>query len=59
MPKLREVRERLGISRLKLSKLTGIDYGALTKIEQGKIYFYPGWKKRIAVVLGVQENELE
>jgi transcriptional regulator with XRE-family HTH domain len=59
MSKLREVRERLGISRLKLSRLTGIDYGALTKIEQGKIYFYPGWKKRIARALGVNEAELE
>lgn len=59
MANLRQVREKLGVSRRKLANLTGIDYVALYRVEKGDMKFYGGWKKRVAQALGVSETELE
>ncbi len=55
---LRKVREKRGISQLRLSQVTGIAPGTISNIETGKIIAYPGWKKRLADALGVPEMEI-
>ncbi|MDK2887923.1 MAG: Helix-turn-helix domain [Thermoanaerobacter sp.] len=55
---IRAIRERCGMSRAELSRRTGIDYSTLWKIEKGLIALFPGWRRRIAEALGVDEREL-
>lgn len=51
-------REKKGLSKQKLSQLTGISPSNLYHIETGKIFAYPGWRKRISEALDVPEAEL-
>lgn len=50
--------ERQHISKLRLSKLTGIAHPSLYNAINGKIPFYDGWKRRIAEALGKAEEDL-
>ncbi|MGB9663050.1 MAG: helix-turn-helix domain-containing protein [Moorellaceae bacterium] len=59
MTKLRQVREKIGLSRMRVSKLAGIDYSTMCKLEKGEMRLYPGWRKRIAQALNVKESDLE
>lgn len=59
MAKLKELRERKGLTRKELAIRTGIDYATLYKLEKGQLIVYPGWRKRLAQALGVKEEELE
>lgn len=56
--KLREKRKERGLSQLKLSLVTNIAPGDISRIENGWIKPYPSWKKRIARALGTTETEL-
>lgn len=56
--KLEKVMQEKGVTRNKLSRLTGIAptdiYGALS----GNRKMYSGWKKRIAAALDVEVSEI-
>ena len=56
--KLKTVRLEKGFSQLDLSAKTRISPGTISNIESGKIYPYPGWRKRLSRALGLPENEL-
>lgn len=56
--KLKEVRKKRGLSQLKLAFLTGIAPGDISRIENGWIRPYPGWRKRLAKALSTPQTEL-
>jgi transcriptional regulator with XRE-family HTH domain len=56
--KLKQVRNERGLSQLRLALLTGIAPSELSRIENGWIRPYPGWRKRLARALGTTEAEL-
>lgn len=55
---LRKIRLEKGLSQLQLSYLVEISPQAISNIENGKIFVYDGWKKRLAAALEVTEVEL-
>ncbi|HUW45632.1 MAG TPA: helix-turn-helix transcriptional regulator [Dehalococcoidia bacterium] len=55
---LQGVRKQKGLSQLRLSFLTGIPPSDISRIENGWLKPYPGWRKRLARALGVSEAEL-
>jgi transcriptional regulator with XRE-family HTH domain len=55
---LKEYRKKQCISQLKLSYMANIAPGTISNIENGKIYVYPGWKKRISEALKIPESVL-
>jgi len=56
--RLKEVRNERGFSQLRLAMLTGIAPGDISRIENGWIRPYAGWRKRFARALGRTEVEL-
>lgn len=58
MNKLKEVRKGKGLSQLRLAMVTGISPWDISRIENGWIRPYAGWRKRLARALGVTEKEL-
>lgn len=52
MLRLRFEREKRGLSQLELSILSGIHTATISKLELGKLYPYPKWRKRLAEALG-------
>jgi len=58
MSNLQKVRKEKGLSQLKLSMMTGIAPGDISRIENDWLRPYPGWRKRLARALGVSEQEL-
>lgn len=52
MLRLKAERLRRGISQYRLAMLTGIHPSTLCRIETGKVYPYPGWRKRLGEALG-------
>jgi len=58
MNKLRKARKEKGLSQLKLAFMTGIAPNEISRIENGWLKPYPGWRKRLSRVLGVPETEL-
>lgn len=59
MIRLREERLRRGLSQTKLSIMTGIASTDISAIENGWKKPFPGWKKRIAGALEVEDSEAE
>lgn len=59
-PKLRlqEEREARGWSQAELCRRTGIHPTTLSRLEGGKVYPYPGWKRRLSRALGIPGDEL-
>lgn len=55
---LQKVRKQRGLSQLRLSFLTGIPPSDISRIENGWLKPYPGWRKRLSRALGVPELEL-
>jgi transcriptional regulator with XRE-family HTH domain len=55
---LRKFRKQKRLSQLKLAFLTGIAPGDISRIENGWLKPYPGWRRRFADALGVTENQL-
>jgi len=55
---LKESRTKKGFSQLTLAKLTNIAPTDISRIENGWLRPYPGWRKRLAKALGVTEKEL-
>jgi transcriptional regulator with XRE-family HTH domain len=58
MNNLREIRTRKKLSQLDLAKLTDIAPAEISRIENDWLRPYPGWRKRFADALGVEEGEL-
>jgi transcriptional regulator with XRE-family HTH domain len=58
MNNLREIRKRKGLSQLRLAMVTGISPWDISRIENGWIRPYEGWRKRLTRALGVTEAEL-
>jgi len=56
--RVREIREKLGLSRRALSKKAGIDYNVLFLLERGEFPFYPKYRRLLSEALGVSEEEL-
>lgn len=56
--KLSAVRKSKGLSQLRLSFLTGIPPSDISRIENGWLVPYPGWRKRFARALGATEHEI-
>lgn len=57
-PKLEKVMNEKGITRNKLSKLTGIAPTDIYCGLRGDKKLFPGWKRRIADVLEVEVDEI-
>jgi len=55
---LKKVRKERGLSQLRLAMVTGIAPTEISRIENGWIRPWPGWRKRLARALGVTESEL-
>lgn len=51
-------REKYGWSKSELSRRSGVGLSEISRIEAGKIYPYPGWRRKIAVALSIPEEEL-
>ncbi|MFC1875173.1 helix-turn-helix domain-containing protein [Chloroflexota bacterium] len=58
MNRLKEIRTKRGFSQLTLAKLTNIAPTDISRIENGWVLPYRGWRKRLARALGVTEKEL-
>lgn len=58
MNRLREVRKEKGLSQLKLAFMTGIAPSEISRIENGWLKPYPGWRKRLSRALDMPESEL-
>lgn len=56
--KLKEIREIRGLSQFELAKLADITPSDISRIENSKIFAYPGWRKRLANALEVEEKEI-
>ncbi len=55
---LRKCREEKKMSQLELGRLSRIAPSVISMIEAGKQYPFPGWQRRIAEVLEVQEKAI-
>jgi len=55
---LRKIRQGKNLSQLALGRKTGIAGNIISNLENGKIFPYPGWRKRIATALSVPEQDL-
>ena len=56
--KLKEIMYQRRISQSKLSMIAGINATQLNKAINGKIEFFPNWRKRISKALEMDEAEL-
>ncbi|SHH87225.1 helix-turn-helix transcriptional regulator [Desulfosporosinus lacus] len=55
---LKEMREFKGLSQFQLSKRADVNPADISRLENGKIFAYPGWRKKISEALGVTEIEI-
>lgn len=55
---LKEIRKAKGLTQFELSRRTGIHPIEISKIERNTIKPYPGWRRRLAAALEVQEEEI-
>ena len=58
MSKLKEILKSKGLSQGKVSRMADVPASNFCLICNGKGYAPPAWRKRIANVLGVAENEI-
>ena len=57
MIRLRMVRQSRGLTQIQLCRMTGISPADISAIELGVRPAYPGWRRRIADALGVDDVE--
>lgn len=58
MNNLKEILRNRGLSQSKASRLAEIPQSNFNLICNGKGYAPPAWRKRIAIVLGMPEDEI-
>jgi len=58
MLKIEEELRRQGVSHAELSRRTGIHTSTISRLVAGKVYPYPGWKRRIGEALDADGDEL-
>jgi len=58
MNRLKEIREGKGLSQLDLTRKTGIASTNISNLEKGRVYPWPGWRKRLASALEVSEETI-
>lgn len=56
--RLKELRGKRGLTQLDLAKMTDIYPNDISQIETGRRKAFPGWRKRLAVALEVEEKFL-
>jgi transcriptional regulator with XRE-family HTH domain len=56
---LKKIRQERNISQVKLCQLTGISQADISAIENGWKRPFSGWKKRIALALGVSDADAD
>jgi len=59
MLRLQLERQRQGLSQQQMGFRAEISPSTISRIENGKIYPYPGWRKRLAKVLGWSEEQAD
>ncbi|MHB1256095.1 MAG: helix-turn-helix domain-containing protein [Dethiobacteraceae bacterium] len=52
MRRLQAERQRLGLSQFQLGKLADVHPAEISRLERGRIYPYPGWRRKLAEALG-------
>lgn len=57
MIRLREERQKRGLSQGRLAALCGIHSQDISAVETGAKKAYPGWRKRIGQALGVRDAD--
>lgn len=55
---LREIRESRNLSQFQLAKLADVTPSDISRIENNKIFAYPGWRTRLAKALETEEKEI-
>lgn len=58
MNRVREFRKKKGLTQLDLAKITEIYQNDISQIETGGRKVFPGWRKRLAEALEVEEEVL-
>ena len=58
MFRITKLRENKGWSKSELCRRSGINLPLLSHLESGKIYPYPGWKRKLGEALGVNPEIL-
>jgi len=58
MLRLTYERQKKGLSKTKLAFLAKIHPADIGKLESGKLYPYPGFKKKLSEALGIDGEEL-
>ena len=56
--RVKKIRKDKDLSQFELSKKSNITQSDISQIENGKIFPYPGWRKRLSEALKVPEVEL-
>lgn len=56
--RLKRIRKARGLSQFDLAKRADITPSDISRIENNKIYAYPGWRKRLSKALDVPEEKL-
>lgn len=56
--RLTVLRKQMKLSQLELSRRSGVPPSEINRLEKGKIYPYPGWKRKLALALNADPNTL-
>jgi transcriptional regulator with XRE-family HTH domain len=52
LKRLQVERQRLCLSQFQLGKLADVHPAEISRLERGRIYPYPGWRRKLAEALG-------
>ncbi len=58
MYKITQIREAKNLSKAELGRRTGIAHNILCHLESGRVFPYPGWKKKLSEALEVDPEIL-
>lgn len=55
--RLRSLREARGWSRAELARRAGMHPADVGRLEAGKAYLWPAWRRKLAAALGLSESD--
>lgn len=58
MNNLKKIRQERNMTQFELGIRAGITPTDISRIENDKIFLYPGWLKKLALALGVEPEEI-